>query len=317
MNFADRLMGKIDKKKSHVCVGLDPRLNRIPEEIREKAVEKYGHTLKAVAESFLEFNKGIIDAVKDYAPIVKPQMAFYEQYGHQGVKAFEKTVLYAKKQGLLVITDAKRNDIGSTAKAYADGHLGSPDFWEGEVLESKADSLTVTPYLGSDGIKPFVQSSLRYDKGIFTLVKTSNPSSGELQDLKTEEGELIYEKIAKLVAQWGEEVVGERGYSSIGAVVGATYPKEAKSLREIMKNNYFLVPGYGAQGGGAEDVLPCFNEDGYGAVVNSSRGIIFAYQNEEYSADYQKAAKEAVQQMRDDINITLDKADKLSFSIDN
>ncbi|TDX52770.1 orotidine-5'-phosphate decarboxylase [Orenia marismortui] len=313
MNFADRLMEKIDQKQSHVCVGLDPRLNQIPENIKDKAIKNYGKTTEAVAKSFLEFNKGIIDAVAEHTAIVKPQMAFYEQYGYWGVKAFEDTVAYAKDSGLLVISDAKRNDIGSTAKAYADGYLGRPDFWEGETLVNKSDSLTVTPYLGSDGIIPFVDSCQEHDKGIFTLVKTSNPSSGDLQDLVTKADSRIYEEIAKLVVCWGEELIGERGYSSIGAVVGATYPSEARTLREIMVNNYFLVPGYGAQGGSADDVIDCFNDDGYGAVVNSSRGIIFAYQQKRYSNDYKEAAKQAVIEMKEAINNSLAKEDKLAW----
>jgi orotidine-5'-phosphate decarboxylase len=312
MNFADRLMEKVDEKRSHVCVGLDPRLDQIPTEITDKAVAEYGTTLEAVYHSILEFNQGIIDAVADYAPIVKPQMAFYEQYGHWGVKAFEKTVAYAKESGLLIINDAKRNDIGSTAQAYADGHLGSPKFWDEQKLESNSDSLTVTPYLGSDGINPFVETCSDYDKGIFVLVKTSNPSSHELQDLESE-GVKIYEKIAQLVSKWGEEVIGKRGYSAVGAVVGATYPEEAAKLREIMKNSYFLVPGYGAQGGTAADVIPAFNDDGYGAIINSSRGIIFAYQQDRYSDDYQEAAREAIIEMREAINQALAKAGKISW----
>ena len=312
MNFADRLMDKIDEKRSHVCVGLDPRLNQIPTEITDQAVKEYGATLEAVYHSILEFNKGIIDAIADYAPAVKPQMAFYEQYGHWGVKAFEDTVAYAKESGLLVINDAKRNDIGSTAQAYADGHLGSPKFWGEQKLESNSDSLTVTPYLGSDGINPFVETCRNYDKGIFVLVKTSNPSSHELQDLESG-GVKIYEQMAQLVSQWGAEVVGTRGYSAVGAVVGATYPEEAAKLREIMKQSYFLVPGYGAQGGTAEDVLASFNDDGYGAIINSSRGIIFAYQKEEYSDDYQEAAREAVIEMKEAINQALAEAGKISW----
>ena len=293
------------KKNSRGCVGLDPRLNRIPAAIKERAKEKYGPTAEAVAQAFLEFNQGIIDAVKEYVPAVKPQRAFYEQYGAPGIKAFTETVSYAKEQGLLVITDAKRNDIGSTAQAYAAAHLGRPDFWPEEELAAAADSLTVTPYLGTDGIKPFVDVCQEEGKGIFILVRTSNPSAGEVQDLQTTAGDLVYEKLAHLVADWGAEVKGESGYSSIGAVVGATYPKEAARLRKIMKDAYFLVPGYGAQGGGAEDVVPCFQEDGLGAVVNSARGIIFAYEQDKYSADYQQAAAQAVEEMKTEINQVL------------
>ncbi len=313
MNFIDRLMDKIDQKQSHVCVGLDPRLAQIPRAIKEKAVKEHGKTRAAVGVAFLEFNRGIIDAVAEYVPVIKPQMAFYEQYGSAGVKAFEDTISYAKDAGLLVIADAKRNDIGSTAKAYANAYLGTADFWPDATLINKADSLTVTPYLGSDGIDPFIKNCQGFGKGIFVLVKTSNPSSGELQDLITTQGERIYEHLAELVVDWGQQVTGQRGYSSVGAVVGATYPTEAKKLREIMKNNYFLVPGYGAQGGGAKDVLPCFNEDGYGAVVNSSRGIIFAYMKDTFSNDYQQAAQEAVIAMKQDINKSLADVNKLAW----
>ena len=313
MNFADRLIEAINNKESHACVGLDPRWNRIPEEIRERAIEEEGETLQAVAEGIIDFNQGIIDAVASSVPVVKPQIAFYEKYGHQGIRAFEETIDYAKEKGLLVISDAKRNDIGSTAKAYADGHLGEIDDLEGLATSLNSDSLTVTPYLGWDGIKPFVTNCREQNKGIFILVKTSNSSAHELQDIKAQDDELVFAKLAKLVQEWGSEVVGEKGYSSVGAVVGATYPKEAERLRQLMPHSYFLVPGYGAQGGGADDVVPCFNQDGYGAVVNSSRGIIFAYEREEYSSDYQEAAQEAVLDMNRDINKALKKAKKFAF----
>ncbi|MBM7556039.1 orotidine-5'-phosphate decarboxylase [Halanaerobacter jeridensis] len=313
MNFADKLIKAVNQKESHACVGLDPRWGRIPEEIRNKAIAEQGETLVAVAEAIIEFNQGIIDAVAQYVPVVKPQIAFYEQYGHQGIRAFEETVAYAQEKGLLVISDAKRNDIGSTAKAYADGHLGTANVLEGLTVDLNTDALTITPYLGCDGIKPFVNNCQKNDKGIFILVKTSNSSAHELQDIKAEDDELVFEKLADLVDEWGTEVVGEKGYSSIGAVVGATYPEEAEKLRNLMPHSYFLVPGYGAQGGGAEDVVPCFNEDGYGAVVNSSRGIIFAYEKEEYSADYKKAAQQAVINMNQDINTALKKYKKFAF----
>ena len=312
MNFTDRLIKAINEKESHACVGLDPRWNRIPEEIREKAITKEGKTLKAVAEAIIDFNQGIIDAVAPHVPVVKPQIAFYEKYGFEGIRAFEETIAYAKEQGLEVISDAKRNDIGSTAKAYADGYLGELDFRE-KKKKLTTDALTVTPYLGWDGIKPFVLNCQEYDKGIFILVKTSNSSAAELQDIKSQQDELVFERLATLVDKWGSELRGARGYSAIGAVVGATYPKEAKKIRELMPHSYFLVPGYGAQGGGADDVVPCFNEDGYGAVVNSSRGINFAYQQETYSSDYQRAAREAVLEMNQDINQALKKAKKLVF----
>ena len=313
MNFVDKLIKAINKKESHACVGLDPRWNRIPKEIRKKVVKNHGETLTAVAAGIIEFNQGIIDAVASHVPAVKPQIAFYEQYGYQGIRAFEATIDYAQEKGLLVISDAKRNDIGSTAKAYADGHLGKVDSLEELSSDLTADALTVTPYLGWDGIKPFVTNCQAYGKGIFVLVKTSNSSAHELQDIKSKDDQLVFEKLANLVAEWGAGVMGEKGYSSIGAVVGATYPEEAEKLRKLMPHSYFLVPGYGAQGGGAEDVVPCFNEDGYGAVVNSSRGIIFAYQQEQYSSDYQQAAQQAVLDMNQDINTALKKYKKYAF----
>jgi len=312
MNFADKLIQAIDKKESHACVGLDPRWDRLPSEIKERALAEHGKTVEAVTMAIVEFNRGLIDAVKDLVPVVKPQIAFYEQYGSLGIKAFEETIAYAKEQGLLVISDAKRNDIGSTAKAYAQAHLAENESWQQEVGLT-TDSLTVTPYLGWDGIEPFINTCQTDDKGLFILVKTSNQYSYQLQDIKSNGGDLAFEKLAKLVNEWGAELVGERGYSSVGAVVGATYPQEAKKLRKLMKNNYFLVPGYGAQGGGADDVVPCFNKDGYGAVVNSSRGINFAYQQDDYSSDYQQAAQRAAQDMNQDINSALKRAGKLTF----
>ncbi|MGM0471247.1 MAG: orotidine-5'-phosphate decarboxylase [Bacillota bacterium] len=307
--FIDRLEEKIREKESFVCVGLDPRLNRIPSQIKEDIVVKLGKTKEAVGEIFLEFNRGIIDAIADYAPAVKPQIAFYEQYGYHGIKAYQETIKYAQEQGLLVIGDAKRNDIGSTAKAYADGHLGKVDFWDESELGYGADALTVNGYLGSDGIDPFLDSCNQHDRGIFVLVRTSNPSAGELQDLEVD-NEKIYEKMAQLVNQWGAKTKDGDGFSAVGAVVGATYPKEAAQLRELMSDAYFLVPGYGAQGAGAQEVVPSFKEDGYGAIVNSARGIIFAYEREPWQdkfteAEYQAAAKAAVKYMREDINQAL------------
>jgi len=320
-NFVDKLQAAIDKKKSFVCVGLDPRLNRIPEQIKDKIVAEYGQTKEAVGKIFLEFNKGIIDAVCEHVPVVKQQIAFYEQYGYEGIKAYEETIKYAQQKGLLVIADTKRNDIGSTAKAYADGYLGEVDFWDQSELGYGADALTVNGYLGIDGIQPFVDACDEYGKGLFVLVRTSNPSAGDLQDLESD-GQKIYEVMADLVNDWGVDVKGKSGYSAVGAVVGATYPEEAKELREQMKEAYFLVPGYGAQGAGAEEVVPTFNEDGYGAVVNSARGIIFAYEREpwmdKFSAkEYQAASQAAVEAMKDDINETLAKHNKLPWNNKN
>jgi orotidine-5'-phosphate decarboxylase len=305
LNFADRLIEAIDKKKNPSCVGLDPSFSNMPAQILQEQKAKHGATFDAIGASIFEFNRGIIDAVKDIVPAVKPQIAFYEKYGVPGVKAFADTVDYAKKAGLLVIADAKRNDIGSTAQAYSDGFLGASEFWDGKrekVFDT--DALTVNAYLGFDGVKPFVEDVKKNGKGIFILVKTSNPSSGDLQDIVTKEGVTNYVKMAENVNKWGEGTKGSRGYRSVGAVVGATYPAEAEKLRSIMKESIFLVPGYGAQGGGAADVVPCFNTDGYGAIVNSARGIIFAYQSEKYKTSPEKfdaAAGKAAEDMREDI----------------
>lgn len=304
-NFADRLLDAIDEKQNPSCVGLDPRFKNIPSFIREEQKEKYGTTFKAIATSFSEFNKVIIDSVEDIVPAVKPQMAFYEKYGSDGVRAFMDTVSYAKMKGLIVIEDAKRNDIGSTARAYSDGHLGTVEFWKDERRPCfDVDCITVNGYLGSDCIKPFIEDCKKHGKGIFVLVKTSNPSSGELQDINIDTEETVYTRMTRLVDEWGQEVIGERGYSSIGAVVGATYPEQAKIARRLMSKANILVPGYGAQGAMGKDTIPNFNKDGYGAIVNSARGIIFAYQREPFKRDeteFDRAARESAIAMKVDI----------------
>ncbi|MBI5754186.1 orotidine-5'-phosphate decarboxylase [Candidatus Peregrinibacteria bacterium] len=312
-NFADKLIEAVRKKGNPICVGLDPRLDKIPESIKQKALmlrNKDGEHLSpmaAAAEAVIEFNKGIIDAVHDLVPVVKPQIAFYEIFGADGVRAYVETLKYAKKKGLLTIADAKRNDIGSTAEAYAQAFLGEVSIFEDfddEVVMPvfEADSLTINPYLGWDGIKPFVEEAGKYGKGVFVLVKTSNKSSGDLQDLEMKDGKALYEIVGHLVESWGADEVGENGYSFVGAVVGATYPEQAKKLREVMPRTIFLVPGYGAQGGGAADVKPCFNKDGLGAIVNNSRGIIFAYEKQGLMADaYTEAARTAVIEMKKDL----------------
>jgi len=260
-NFADRLIETVERKRSCVVVGLDPQLDSLPSELREKA----RRSTADAADAVLEFNRRVLDAVADHAAAVKPQSAFYEALGWEGVRALAATVRAAHERGLLVIADVKRGDIGSTAEAYAQGHL--------DLLE--ADAVTVNPYLGIDGIAPFIKRA-RDGKGIFVLVKTSNPSSVELQDLDAS-GAKVYEKVAELVARWGGDCRGETGYSAVGAVVGATFPAAAEKLRRLMPHAPFLVPGYGAQGATADDCRPCFDAQGRGAVVNSSRGIIFAY----------------------------------------
>ena len=301
IHFADRLTARISDLSNPTVVGLDPRLKQIPKFILENAVSELGETRVAAAKAILDFNKGIIDAIYDIVPAVKPQIAFYECYGHEGFAAYEETIRYAQEKGLLVIGDAKRNDIGSTATAYADGHLGMVDLFGEQAPSINADSLTVTPYLGTDGIKPFTKVCEEHGKGIFVLVRTSNPSSDEIQSQPV--GDMLMdEHVAHLVEGWGRDLIGQSGFSSVGAVVGATYPEEARVLRNIMPNQIFLVPGYGAQGGGAEDVKPCFHENGTGAIVNSSRGIIFAYEASGQSGEaYAEAARDAALSMKEDL----------------
>ncbi len=302
-HFADRLIDRINKKGSSICVGLDPRLDQIPSFIKEKMRGKHKKLFTAAAESILEFNRGIIDAVHDLVPIVKPQIAFYEQYGAEGFRAYEETILYAKEKGLLTLVDAKRGDIGSTAEAYAKAFLGKVELFGDHVFSFDADAVTVSPYLGYDGIKPFVKECKEHGKGIFVLVKTSNVSSGDVQDLQMQDGNTVYEIVANYLESWGSDDIGEEGYSLLGAVVGATYPAQAEKLRTIMPRSIFLVPGYGAQGGTAKDVKVCFNKDGQGAIVNSSRGITFAWENsDKYTEkDYAEAARDAVIRMKEDL----------------
>jgi len=287
----DRLINEITKKQNPTVVGLDPRLEMIPGFIKEERFKKHGKTPKAVGEMFYRFNKEIIDNVYDIVPAVKPQIAMYEQYGPEGLKSYIRTVEYAKERGLIVIGDIKRGDITSTAEAYAKGHIGVSEI-EGERYDIyKQDAITLNPYLGFDSIEPYIKFCREFDKGLFILVKTSNPNSGEIQDLETNEGK-IYEKVGKLVSKWGEELVGQYGYSQVGAVVGATHPEQAESLRKIMPKTYFLVPGYGAQGAKAEDLKGYFNKDGLGAIINSSRGIIYASNGANFAQKAQEKALE-------------------------
>lgn len=275
----DKLVAKIKEKQNPSIAGLDPKINYVPKFLREKAYEEFGKNLRGASEAIWQFNKGLIDALYDVVPAVKPQSAFYEMYGLCGEEVLGRTIEYAKSKGLYVVLDVKRNDIGSTAEAYSAAYLGRVDIDGVEAEPTPVDSVTVNPYLGTDGIAPFVADCKKYDKSIFALVKTSNPSSGELQDITAGE-EKIYEKVAALVNKWGDDTIGESGYSAVGAVVGATYPEQAKILRKLMPKAYFLVPGYGAQGGNASDVKFSFNDDGLGAIVNSSRGIMCAYKKE-------------------------------------
>lgn len=301
----DLLVQKIKEKSNPSVAGLDPQISYVPQYIREKAYKEYGKSLKGAAEAIWEYNKGLIDALYDVVPAVKPQSAFYEMYGLPGEEVLHRTIAYAKEKGLYIILDVKRNDIGSTAEAYSKAYLGKVDI-DGELVSPcDVDCVTVNPYLGTDGIAPFVEDCKKYDKAIFALVKTSNPSSGELQDLKVG-NECIYEKVAQCVNKWNEDTVGSSGYGAVGAVVGATYPEQAAVLRKLMPKSYFLVPGYGAQGGGALGVKPCFNEDGLGAIVNSSRGIICAYKKGDWKEEqFAEAARAEALRMKDDLNSVL------------
>ncbi len=301
----DKLVENIRKTKAPVVVGLDPMLSYIPSQIIDKAIQEQGETCEAAAAAIWEYNKGIVDATYDLIPAVKPQIAMYEQFGLPGMEAFKKTVDYCKEKGLVVIGDVKRGDIGSTSAAYATGHLGKVQIGSKRVAGFDEDFITVNPYLGTDGVKPFVDVCKEENKGIFVLVKTSNPSSGEFQDKKIE-GRALYEVVGEYVDKWGAEVIGNCGYSQVGAVVGATYPEMGKVLRELMPKSYILVPGYGAQGGTSDALRPYFNSDGLGAIVNSSRGIICAYKQEKYAAfgeeNYADASRQAVVDMIEDIN---------------
>ncbi len=305
----DRLIKKIIELEAPIVVGLDPRLEQIPGEIIEAAKKTRVEPVEIAAEAYYLFGKGIVDAVCDLVPAVKPQIAFYEKLGVAGMAAYKRLCDYANQKGLIVIADAKRGDIGSTSAAYADSFLAQPEVFGERYTPFYSDFLTVNPYLGSDCLNAFVENGDRYDKGVFVLVKTSNKSSGELQDLRVD-GETIYQRVAQIVERLSAQRVGEYGYSAIGSVVGATYPEQSVELRKTLKTSYFLVPGYGAQGATAADIMGCFDENGLGAIVNSSRGIIFAYQREQYDDDYQVAARQAVIAMQNDINEQLKKEAK-------
>ena len=299
----NKLTEKIKKLNAPVVVGLDPMLNYVPEHIQKKAFDEFGETLEGAAEAIWQFNKEIIDKTYDLIPAVKPQIAMYEKFGIPGLAAFKKTVDYAKSKDIVVIGDIKRGDIGSTSAAYAVGHVGKVQVGSKTYVPFDEDFVTVNPYLGTDGVKPFVDVCKETGKGIFVLVKTSNPSSGEFQD-RLVDGRPLYELVGEKVAEWGESHMGD-SYSYVGAVVGATYPEMGKVLRKIMPKTYILVPGYGAQGGKAADLAPYFNEDGLGAIVNSSRGIIAAYKQEKYAKfgaeNFADASRQAVVDMIDDI----------------
>ena len=304
----NKLISNIRKTNAPIVVGLDPMLNYIPEHIQKKAFAEFGETLEGAAEAIWQYNKGIVDATCDLIPAVKPQIAMYEQFGIPGLIAYKKTVEYFKAKDLVVIGDIKRGDIGSTSAAYAVGHLGQVQVSSKKYAGFDEDFATVNPYLGSDGVKPFMDVCKEEKKGIFVLVKTSNPSSGEFQD-RVIDGRPLYELVGEKVAQWGDELMGD-GYSYVGAVVGATYPEMGKVLRKIMPKTFILVPGYGAQGGKGADLVHFFNEDGLGAIVNSSRGIIAAYKQEKYkefgAENYADASRAAVKDMIADISGALE-----------
>ena len=301
----NQLVEQIQKKEAPIVVGLDPMLSYVPSHIQKKAFDVYGETLEGAAEAIWQFNKAIIDACYDLIPAVKPQIAMYEQFGIPGLEAFKKTVDYCKEKDLIVIGDVKRGDIGSTSAAYATGHLGKVIIGNKSYSGFNEDFITVNPYFGTDGIKPFLDVCKEEKKGIFILVKTSNPSSGEFQD-RMINSKPLYEIVGEKVAAWGDELMGSCGYSYVGAVVGATYPEMGNILRHTMPKTFILVPGYGAQGGKGADLVHYFNQDGLGAIVSSSRGIIAAYKNAVYTEKFDEesfadASRQAVLDMKKDI----------------
>lgn len=302
-NQIDILIDKIKEKNNPTVMGLDPRYDMLPKCV----VEKYPTTLEGVADAIIEYNKALIDETYDIIPAIKPQIAFYEMFGIPGMKAFEETCKYAKQKGMVVIVDNKRGDIGSTAAGYSNAYLGKTKIGDKEEAIYDVDFITVNPYMGTDCVKPFVEDCKKYNKGLFILVKTSNPSSGELQDLKLENGEEVYKNVAKLVEKWGEELRGKYGYSSVAAVVGATYPEQLKEIRKIAPHTYFLIPGYGAQGGKAEDIALGFDENGLGGIVNASRSLMCAYKSDRWKdqfeeKDYAKATRAEAIRMKDELN---------------
>lgn len=306
----NKLTAKIQKTKAPIVVGLDPMLNYIPKHIQEKAFKEFGETLEGAAEAIWQFNKEIVDKTYDLIPAVKPQIAMYEQFGIPGIMAFKKMVDYCKSKDLVVIGDIKRGDIGSTSAAYATGHIGKVQIGSNKIAPFDEDFVTLNPYMGADSITPFIDVCKEEKKGLFILVKTSNPSSGDFQDQMVGDRP-VYELVGEKVAQWGETCMGD-DYSYVGAVVGATYPEMGKTLRKIMPKAYILVPGYGAQGGQGKDLVHFFNEDGLGAIVNSSRGIIAAYKQEKYAKfgeeNFADASRAAAEDMIADITGALEAA---------
>lgn len=302
MNAIDKLIEKIKETNNPTVIGLDPRYEILPKCV----TNKYSQDLKGVTKAIIEYNKVLIDNICDIIPAIKPQIAFYEMYGIPGMEAFKETCHYAKEKGMIVIADIKRGDIGSTATGYSNAFLGKTLIGEKEEAIYDVDFVTVNPYMGSDCIKPFIEDCKKYDKGIFVLVKTSNPSSGELQDLKLENGKEIYAQVTNLVERWGEELRGENGYSSVAAVVGATYPKQLEQIRKLAPHTYFLIPGYGAQGGKANDIALGFDENGLGGIVNASRSLMCAYKSDKWKdkfveEDYAKATRAEALRMKEEL----------------
>ena len=301
-NIIDQLIEKIKIMKNPTVIGLDPRYEMLPKYVKDK----YPKTLEGVGQAIIEYNKALIDAIYDIIPAIKPQIAFYEMYGIPGMQAFKETCEYAKQKGMFVIADIKRGDIGSTAQGYSNAYLGKTKIGENEQSLYDIDFVTVNPYMGTDCVKPFIEDCKKYNKGLFILVKTSNPSSGELQDVKLESGEEVYTRVAKYVENWGEELRGEYNYSSISAVVGATYPEQLKQLRKVAPHTYFLIPGYGAQGGKAEDIALGFDENGLGGIVNASRSLMCAYKSDIWKnkfeeKDYAKATRAEALRMKEEL----------------
>ena len=299
----NELVSKIKKLEAPIVVGLDPMLSYVPEHVKEKAFKEHGETLEGAKEAIIAYNTAIIDAIYDLVPAIKPQIAMYEQFGIEGLIAYQKTCDYAKSKGLVVIGDIKRGDIGSTSEAYAIGHIGKAKVGNKEYQSFAQDFITLNPYMGSDSILPFLKVCKEEKKGVFVLTKTSNPSSGEFQD-RMIDGRPLYEWVGEKVDEWGSDFMGD-DYSYVGAVVGATYPEMAKVLRKVMSKSYILVPGYGAQGGSGKDLKDFFNADGLGAIVNSSRGIIAAYKQEQYAnfgaENFADASRAAVLAMKEDL----------------
>lgn len=303
MNAIDRLIKKIKETNNPTVMGLDPRYEMIPKCV----TDKYPKDLEGAAKAIIEYNKALIDAIYDIIPAIKPQIAFYEMFGIPGMKAFFDTCKYAREKGMIVIADVKRGDIGSTAQGYSNAFLGKTPIGEKEESIYDVDFVTVNPYMGTDCVKPFIEDCKKYNKGIFILVKTSNPSSGELQDLKLENGKEVYMQVAELVEKWGEDLIGECGYSSIAAVVGATYPEQLEKIRKVAPHTYFLIPGYGAQGGKAGDIALGFDSNGLGGIVNASRSLMCAYKSDRWKdiyreEEYAKATRVEALRMKDELN---------------